>query len=266
MRPIRKILAVALCMLLAGGCGANSSDPGGSPNSSPSPSPSPSPTERPGGQFVWGVDSASAADEAFCACIVESYGEPAYFGRYLETKEGVSYGLTQEEVKLLHSKTIKILPIYNHFTDATGYENGVDEAKRAVTYAEELGVTEGVLIFADVEPGYPVDSDFLKGWADEMLQSKYEPGLYGVFEKDSGSNLLPAYLNMIRDQPERKEQVAVWTSDVDYGVSTKKTAPTEFDPEAEAYTQVDIWQYGIDGDVCNIDTNLARAEVMEHLW
>jgi hypothetical protein len=216
--------------------------------------------------MIWGIDTASIVDEAFFQCVTDSYGQPAFIGRYLKTKEGVSYGITEKEVKFLHAENIKIVPIYNHFTNATTYDKGVEEARSAITYAESVGVPKGVYIFADIEPNYPVDSDFLKGWSETMLKSPYLPGIYGVFVERSDSNLLAAYKNFINKQKQMEETVAIWTSDVEEGITTKKRAPKQFAPEIEAFTEVEIWQYGIDGEVCNIDTNLMRSKMLNHLW
>ncbi|HWO96582.1 MAG TPA: hypothetical protein VNM45_09645 [Bacillus sp. (in: firmicutes)] len=38
------------------------------------------------------------------------------------------------------------------------------EAEKAINYANDLGVPMGVALFADIEPGYPVDSEFIRGW------------------------------------------------------------------------------------------------------
>lgn len=221
---------------------------------------------EPSGTFEWGIDTASIVDEAFYACVRENFGEPAYVGRYLETKEGVSHGISQEEAEFLHSQGVKIIPIYNHFTDATTFERGVEEAQLAIQYAQEAGIPEGVAIFANVEPNYPVDQAFIRGWTETMLESPYVPGIYGVFREASDSAVLSSYLAFAGEHQELAQRLAVWTSDVEFGISTKANAPTSFEPEAEAVTTVDIWQYGIDAEACNIDTNLMRSEFMDLLW
>ncbi|TLS51324.1 DUF1906 domain-containing protein [Paenibacillus antri] len=215
---------------------------------------------------VWGIDTASLVDDGLYACVRDSFGEPAFVGRYLETKEGVSYGIAPEEVKLLHGQGIKILPIYNHFTDATAYDRGVAEAEQAIEMAGELGIPEGVAIFADVEPTYPVDAEFIRGWTETMLDSPYVPGMYAVFVEASESKALSSYLAFAWQHQALASQLAVWTSDVDVGVTTKANAPTAYEPEAEAVTTVDIWQYGIDAETCNIDTNLMRSDFLKYLW
>src|SRR5690625_1139013 len=80
-------------------------------------------------QIYCGVDSASSADDELNTCVQDNFGESEIWGRYIGEKEGVSEGLNKEEVDFLHNKVIHILIIYNHFTDATGFENGVAEAE-----------------------------------------------------------------------------------------------------------------------------------------
>ncbi|GIQ70268.1 glycoside hydrolase domain-containing protein [Xylanibacillus composti] len=235
--------------------GPDTSDADRNPDESEGPSPS----------YYWGIDTASVMDESFYACVQENFGEPVYAGRYLETKQGVSYGLTPEEVAFLHNQGIRIIPIYNHFTDATTYDAGVTEAREAISYAEQIGVKEGTYIFADIEPNYPVDQHFLQGWSETIAASAYRPGIYGVFVEASDSEVLASYMSFSEAYPELAEQTAVWTSDVSVGITTKAEAPA-FEPEARNMLEVSIWQYGIDAEACNIDTNLMKAEMMDYLW
>jgi len=272
-RYIRTCILGFLLTATLTACGAGSTPATAEPPSpppaqpaEPAPAPAPAPETPESVETVWGIDTASIVDATFYACVRDNYGEPAYVGRYLETKEGVSYGIQPEEVELLHGKGVKILPIYNHFTDATTYERGVAEAEQAIAMAREAGIPEGVAIFADVEPNYPVDPDFLRGWTETMAASPYVPGLYGVIVEASESGVRSSYLSFAWHYPELAGELAVWTSDVDFGISTKANAPAAYEPEAEAITTVDVWQYGIDAETCNIDTNLMRKEFMQYLW
>ncbi|EKN69093.1 hypothetical protein BABA_11706 [Neobacillus bataviensis LMG 21833] len=221
----------------------------------------PAPEEKP--TIVWGIDTASKIDQAFLQCVKDNYGEPAVFGRYLETKEGISMGLTKEEAALLHEQGAKILPIFNHFTDATGYENGVTEAKEAISYAQKLGIPEGVALFADIEPKYPVDEAFIRGWVETLLASPYKPGIYGILTPDS--KLSAAYQAAVSKNKQLQDQTILWSSNPDPGVTPKDQAPA-FEPGAPENVNVSIWQYGIDGKTCNIDTNLIQSSVLEALW
>src|SRR5699024_6856939 len=115
-------------------------------------------------ELVWGVDSASLTTENMLACVEDNFGSPEVWGRYLGDKEDVSRGLTSEEIDLLHANEIKILLIWNHFTDGTGYDHGQNQAEEAIAMAQDMGVPEEVAIFANVEPIYPIDAAFIQGW------------------------------------------------------------------------------------------------------
>ncbi|MBO0958812.1 DUF1906 domain-containing protein [Neobacillus sp. MM2021_6] len=225
------------------------------------PQEKPAPEEKP--TIVWGIDTASKIDQAFLQCVKDNYGEPAVIGRYLETKEGISMGLTKEEATLLHEQGAKILPIFNHFTDATGYENGAAEAKEAVSYAQKIGIPEGVALFADIEPKYPVDEAFIRGWVEPLMESPYKPGIYGVLTPES--KLSAAYQSAVSKNKQVQDQTILWSSNPDPGVTPKDQAPA-YAPGAPENVNISIWQYGIDGKTCNIDTNLIQSSVLESLW
>ncbi|WP_188456331.1 hypothetical protein [Virgibacillus oceani] len=114
-------------------------------------------SDRDKDKLLWGVDSASQTDEDLYQCVKSNFGDPEVWGRYLADKEGVSEGLDCDETVYLHDKDVKVPVIYNHFTVATGYDNGAEEAEQAIDYAVELGVPEGVALFRDIEPNSPVN-------------------------------------------------------------------------------------------------------------
>lgn len=211
----------------------------------------------------WGVDSASYTTEELYACVNENFGKPTVWGRYLGTIDGVSSGLTTEEVEYLHAKGVKILLINNQFNNATGYENGVEQANIGVSLAGKLNVPEGVAIFADIEPNYPVDSAFIQGWFDTMMASPYEPGIYGVFSPDSA--LVEAYQASINENQVIQHKVILWTAYPHVDVTTQTNAPVN-EAEAPEGSLVYGWQYGIDAATCNIDTNLFKDSLFDFLW
>ncbi|MDG5788448.1 DUF1906 domain-containing protein [Evansella sp. AB-P1] len=212
---------------------------------------------------VWGVDSASLTTESMLACVTENFGDPQIWGRYLGDKEGVSYGLTHEEVELLHENDIQILVIWNHFTDATGYEKGQSEAEAAIEMARDFGIPEEVALFANVEPIYPIDSAFLLGWYDTIEESEYTPGVYGIFHPDR--ELYVAFEAAVEENSDLLDNYYVWTSSPDAGITTEENAP-EYNPEAPEGSLIAGWQYGIDAETCNIDTNWYSGDVLDVLW
>ncbi|MFC0300966.1 glycoside hydrolase domain-containing protein [Virgibacillus soli] len=208
----------------------------------------------------WGVDSAEVANDELLACVVEHFGKPKVFGRYLGDNEGVSTGLTKEEVEFLHDENVKILVIYNHVSDVTGKKQGIDHAKQAIKLAKELGIPEGVAIFADIEPDYPVNTAFLEGWYETLADSPYEPAIYGVFDKDS--ELLAAFQNM---QEDIQKEYLIWTAHPQEKITSKENAP-KFDPQGPEKAKVFGWQYAIEAKKCTIDTNLFQDELLDFLW
>lgn len=211
----------------------------------------------------WGVDSASYTTEELYACVNENFGKPSVWGRYLGTIDGVSSGLTTEEAEYLHANGVKILLINNQFNNATGYDNGVEQANIGVSLAGELNVPEGVAIFADIEPNYPVDSAFIQGWFDAMMASPYEPGIYGVFSPDSA--LVEAYQSSINQNQDIQNKVILWTAYPHVDVTTQANAPVNA-AEAPEGSLLYGWQYGIDAATCNIDTNLFKGSLFDFLW
>lgn len=214
-------------------------------------------------ETVWGVDSASLTTDELLACVRDNFGDPAVWGRYLLTNEGVSYGLTDEEIELLHSNDIEILVIWNHFTDGTGYENGQNEANEAVEAARDLGIPEEVALFANVEPIYPIDSDFIQGWHDVVSESEYSSGIYGIF--DPNEELYVAFEAAVDADSSILEEMYVWTAAPNEGITTEENAP-EYNPEYPDGALIAGWQYGIDAETCNIDTNLFDGNVLNVLW
>lgn len=210
--------------------------------------------------IYWGVDSASYTDETLYQCVVDNFGQPEIWGRYLETIEDVSAGLDDDEVSYLHENDIRILVIYNHFSDARGYDHGVEQANQAISFAEDLGVPEGVAIFGDIEPNYPVDAAFIDGWYDTLSDSLYEPALYGVFSEDS--SLVEAYNAANKSA---KENTITWTAYPQEQITSKENSPA-YNPQAPSESLLYGWQYAIDAEQCNIDTNLFSEEILDYLW
>jgi Domain of unknown function (DUF1906) len=212
---------------------------------------------------VWGVDSASLTAEALFSCVRENFGNPKIWGRYLGTKEGVSQGLTKEEAAFLRSNNAGILLINNQFTDAAGIDNGTEAGNLGIQLASELGVPEGTAIFADIEPNYPVDSDFIRGYYSAMSEPPYEAGIYGVFS--GSSTLYAAYNNAAADTAGLKENLILWTAYPQAGITTEGEAPA-YSPEAPEGSAVLGWQYGLDAEACNIDTNLFKGLILDYIW
>ncbi|WP_377896807.1 glycoside hydrolase domain-containing protein [Gottfriedia sp. OAE603] len=213
--------------------------------------------------FYWGVDSASNITNQFLTCVKKEFGTPEVWGRYLGTKEDVSKGITKKEAALLHSKKIKILLINNQFVSATGYKNGIKQAQVGGKLASALDVPKGTAIFADIEPIYEVDAEFIKGYYDEMKKMGYVSGIYGVF--DNGQDLSKAYKQAAKEHRRLSKETILWTAFPQRGITSKTKAP-EFLAGGPSDSKIYGWQYGLDATDCNIDTNLFKGDLIKFLW
>lgn len=211
----------------------------------------------------WGVDSASPATDTFHQCITEHFGTPLIWGRYLGDLEDVSTGLTIDEASFLHDHDVKILLIYNHFTDATGYENGKYSAEQAVSLAQALHVPKGKAIFANIEPSSPVDAKFLAGWFEGLQNSSFTPAIYGSFLP--GHELEKVYKRLAKKDENFRDKMILWTTFPQTGTTSKSEAPN-YQPAAPEEARIVGWQYGIDAKNCKIDTNLFTKDMLDYAW
>lgn len=212
---------------------------------------------------IWGIDSAAKATETLYQCVAANFGHPDVWGRYLNTIENVSEGLTKEEISFLKGKGIKIMPIYNNFREAVGMQAGRVAAQNAIFHAKRLGIPEGVFIFANVERFFDVDANWIIGWAELFYNSSYRPGIY---HDPTEGPFNDAFCNAVERSKIVKEQVVLWSAEPEIGVTTKSEFPA-FKPEKlSCGGNVWAWQYGRDAKTCPVDTVLVEKRLYVHLY
>lgn len=213
---------------------------------------------------VWGVDSAAAVTPNLLNCVIQNFGKPEYWGRYLNTIPNVSDGLTQEEIQRLRGEGIRVMPIYNDFGRAVGYRDGEIAATNAIFHARRLGFPTGIRIFANIEHFFEVDEAWIRGWVDAFYPSGYKPGFYhdpdrGVFS--------PAYCAAVQASERVKVQSVLWSAEPEPGVTRKQNRPRQFAPsKPPCEANVWGWQYGRDAEACPIDTNLIDQRLYHDLY
>ncbi|MBU8904979.1 glycoside hydrolase domain-containing protein [Desertibacillus haloalkaliphilus] len=213
--------------------------------------------------YRWGIDSAAAADMNLFECVVDNFGYPDYWGRYLTTVPGVSEGLSEEEIRFLRGSGVRIMPIYNVFRQSVIYARGKEDARRAIRNARRLGIRQGTVIFANVEHFFNVDAGWIQGWVDEMYPSGYKPGFYHDPVRGQFSD---AYCQAIEESDRVRTQSILWSAEPEPGVTTRANKP-EFNPATPpCEANVWAWQYGRDADECPIDTNLIDQRLFDDLW
>lgn len=215
--------------------------------------------------YHWGVDSSQTVTSDLYNCVLNNYGKPEYWGRYLTKVEGASEGLTKEEIQFLHTNGIKVLPIYNDFRRAVGEAQGKVVAMNAAYHAKRLGIRKGTPIFANVERFFDVDPAWIKGYVDYLYNTDYKPGMY--YDPSEG-NFATAYCEAANADKRVADQVILWSAEPDLGVTNAKDAPpfNPTMPECESNSNVWAWQYGRDSETCPIDTNLIENRLLEMLY
>ncbi|MGE7666445.1 glycoside hydrolase domain-containing protein [Ureibacillus composti] len=210
----------------------------------------------------WGVDSSQSVTQELYNCVMENYGKPEYWGRYLTRVEGASEGLTKDEISLLHRNGTKLMPIYNDFRRAIGESNGRIAAMNATYYAQRLGIQKGSFIFANIENFMEVDSSWIKGFVNYLYNSDYKPGFYHD-PTEGGFN--SAFCQAVSEEHRVQTQAILWSAKEDPGVTKAKDAP-QFNPlTVDCQSNTWAWQYGRDSEVCPIDTNLIDRRLFDQL-
>jgi photosystem II stability/assembly factor-like uncharacterized protein len=128
--------------------------------------------------LFWGVDSGDVVTQSFFDAVKNQLGVPAFWGRYIG-KHGT---LKKGEVDLLHRNECKILIIFadTGIGQLVSKAQAMEQAREAIKAAHDLGVPNGVYIYADTE--YPAQSpttEWFAGWFETLQGSPYGAGVYG---------------------------------------------------------------------------------------
>ncbi|MCH1623965.1 glycoside hydrolase domain-containing protein [Ferdinandcohnia quinoae] len=214
-------------------------------------------------RYVWGVDSAAVVNEDLYTCVKNNFGNPRFWGRYLTAIPNVSEGLTKEEIAFIRNKGIKVLPIYNVFSEAIGYSRGQIAARNAVFNARRLGIPNNTAIFANVEHFFEVDEGWLRGWVESMYPTGFRSGIYNDPVKGGFSN---AYCEAVKKNNQIATQAILWSAEPEPGVTKERNAPKFKPATPNCKANVWVWQYGRDSKQCPIDTNLADQRLLAYLY
>lgn len=214
-------------------------------------------------RYVWGVDSAVTADEELYTCVKSKFGNPKFWGRYLSEGPNVSAGLTRAEISFLRNRGIKVLPLYNVFSDAIGYEKGQLAARNAVFNARRLGIPNNVALFANVKRFLAVDEAWIRGWVESIYPSGFRPGIYNDPVK---GDFAVAYCEAVRKNKQVAVHTILWSAEPEPGVTKERNAPKYKPISPKCKANVWVWQYGRDSEDCPIDTNLADQRALNYLY
>lgn len=185
------------------------------------------------------------------------------WGRYLSTVPRIASGLTAGEITFLQRQNIKILPIYNDFRNAVGYENGKNVALRAITQAVRLRIPKETFIFANIEHYFQINEAWIRGWADTIRRSDYQSGMYhdpirGPFSK--------AFCQAVKKDAKIGNETVLWSAQPEVKTTGPKNAPTFSPNSPKCQKNIWAWQYGRDAKTCPIDSNLIDRRLYNQLF
>lgn len=213
-------------------------------------------------KYIWGVDSAQKVTPELFQCVMTNFSYPNYWGRYLTTVPNASEGLTKDEIQFMKSKGIKLMPIFNNFTESTGYREGQVAARNAIFHARRLEIPKGTPIFANVERFFAVDDAWIRAWVETLYPSGY---LSGFYHDPTEGAFNDAFCEAANKDNKVKFQAILWSAEPSPGVTNNKKAPSFNPKKVKCDGAVWAWQYGRDSETCPIDTNLIDKRLFNKL-
>ena len=138
---------------------------------------------------VFGVSSATPINKklkngyTMYDWVMRQKGFPAFCMRSLDGENAV----TAEEIAFLQDKDCKIGLVIRNLTEAkVSATNGTEDALKAVEAAKELGVPQGVALFAEIKPEWSVNHNWMISFSQTVKANGYMPGFIG--NTDSSKN------------------------------------------------------------------------------
>ncbi len=211
--------------------------------------------------FKVGVDTVLQANDLLQNNLIhfdwvaKNKSYPNFWGRYLTGENR----LTKEEIKFLHSKGCKIVPIYKDSEPKETEEQGKIHAKKIAIIAMELGITEGTAIFLELPETFKITRDYLKGYALGMFSEGYVPG----FKANTDAKYIfdAEYSRGTRSDNELFKKCLIWSVSPNIKQYERTTNSHfihpdywgPFAPSGITRDDIAIWQYGIQCHPINDD-------------
>jgi len=212
-------------------------------------------------RWYLGLDSARDARDVIPIVPQGLLGMVKVWWRYL-TDGGVgATTVTADEIDALSARQIHVLPVWNAVGTPETTAQGIAAAAQAAQAMRSLRRALPV-VFADLEYGVPVTSDWLSGWIHGCRQEGVIPGVYANMGASYWLRAWTALGQVLR------EQLALWTAD--WLQVRTAPSPDQLGRWAEGWQScqgrpVQAWQ--IVGDVAGLfDLDLVDASWADGLW
>ena len=205
-------------------------------------------------RLLFGVDSKIPADDILqnnidqFEWVVRNKIYPNFYGRNI-TGENC---LTVEEIDFLHSKACKIAAIYASDEKKESEEEGKAEAKKAALAATELGIPYETAIFLEVADGEFISSEYMKGFAEGLIDKGYTPAFKA--STDAAFGFDKEFSRGMQHEKEIFSKCIIWATSpslAEYdGMTTSHFIHPDnwkpFAPSGIKRREIAIWQYGKD--------------------
>ena len=228
-------------------------------------------------RLLWGVDSCKAftddpnGSSGLYPQVASSLGTPDFWGRYLTNT--VCPALSPAEISAAHKNHMGILPIYNDYncSNVAGYDTGMQYAAAAAAAAVADGIPSGRGLAIDIEPpgdacpgAANLDTGFLHGWYDGVMQARYVPVYYG--DASPGSVFATQWCYATGALPYMGQNSYLWSFEPSLLGSFNRGSAPGFSPNLTGCLGfVHAWQYQISAG-SNPDVDQDEATSQLPLW
>lgn len=189
---------------------------------------------------------------------------PAFWGRTLLGENCI----TEEEIDFLRSQDCKVLLIARDLSEATvSGINGTKDALRAAEAARALGVPAGTAIFAQIEPHWSVNHNWMLSFAHTMVSNGYVPGFIGNTDSSKNFNFDRQYSHYVQATKEVNAFGAVvMATEPKCKKVPAKWAP--YCPSALEPEDIQLWACGMTTfDKITTDDVYAQDEkILAYMW
>ena len=228
-------------------------------------------------RLLWGVDSCKAftgdpnGSTGLYPQVVGMLGTPDFWGRYLTNT--VCPGLSPAEISTAHKNHMGILPIYNDYpcSNVAGYDTGMQYAAAASAAAVADGIPSGSGLAIDIEPpgdacpgAANLDTGFLHGWYDGIVQAHYAPVYYG--DATPGSVFATQWCYTTNSLPYIGQHSYLWSFEPSLLGGFSKASAPGFSPQLTGCLgYVHAWQYSLSAG-SNPDVDQDESTSQLPLW
>lgn len=203
-------------------------------------------------RLYFGVDSKTEATDilqnnlTLFQWAVRNKIYPAFWGRNISGDNK----LTKEEMEFFRQMACNIAAIYATSEEKSTEEQGAAHAQQAALAASELEIPKGKAIFLEMEENTEVTTDYLRGFARQLVAQEYTPGF--KVNTDAAFPFDREYSRGLQTDNDLFRQCLVWATspilkEYDKITNSHLIHPDNWKPFAPSgiiRDEIAIWQYG----------------------